>query len=802
MLTQERRNQVCFQIAMGIGESLDLKKMLSVSISRYLKELGCTMGAVLLTERDFSHQISFSVAYSIPRMFERSMGFKKLIERLSESNNIETDIISGTIEEGYYYIMGLSDIGLLVLLRSVDSGDLEDDLLQALRPLNKKLGEACRACLQNENFQRSSQRFMEMANMLPAIIIELDDEYRLSYINKSTYEIFKQIDSDYFKPTSVFDFFPEHERDNVKTLLSRSKNTGYMNSMDLWMRNSRDETFPVQVLISPILHDSKIVGYRGIGIDISEKFEHQRQQQQLMETLSERLRELDCLYGISRILSETDNTLDTIFTRAVQVIPPSFDPPEATHARILFEGKEYTSRDYTYSDEELMRSSPIVCNGTEMGEVIVIKQQEGRFDNEEINLIEAVARQFGNIAVTKLAEQERNRLYKDLMDDIDTAQSVQEYLLPPWSYINGDLVSSSVYTPSSKVGGDLYDIFQIDDHSYVVYVGDISGHGVQAALTMTAVKSIVNMLLSQSNQIPTPASILTQLNEMLSKRLFHDNYMTLLLCIIDTEKKTLRSISAGHPQGFLIDRDTRSIREFDDVGGIPLGWLGDYVYSPEEEFETVYHENETICLFTDGLFDAVSESGERIEKEGVFRLLSSSEVSMDPILTPFELKKQIIGSGYDTSTDDLTFLTLSPIPEGQRSRLYRFQIKSVFSQTMEVAQECEQIVTSRYDETRGLYTKLIINEFVNNIIEHGLHLKSDTVIQIDLELGDEVCLTIRDKGVRWDLPERSLSLEEFFEEKNQETATRGRGMQMIYAVTRSHTRRRLFDLNETVFVLN
>ncbi len=801
MLTQEKRNQICFQIAMGIGESLDLRRMLSVSVSRYLKELSCSMGAILLTERDFTHRISFSVAYSIPRNFERSVGFKKLIDELSNSKNIESDIITGTIAEGTFYIMGLSDIGLLVLLRK--DASLDKDLLDALKPLNKKLGEACRACLQNEKFQRSSQRFQEMANMLPAIIIELDDTFRLSYINKSTYEIFKQIDSDYFKPTSVFDFFHGDDRESVEKLLERAKKTGSMQSMDLRMKNSRDEVFPVQIIFLPILHDDAITGYRGIGIDISEKEEHKRQQKELMEVISERLRELDCLYGVTKILSETNNTIENIFTRAVNIILPSFHSTGDGNARITYEGREYTSSGFQVQKLGIEQSSKIMCNGLPLGELTIVKESGETFDKEEKNLIDVLGIQFSNIVSSKMAEEERNRLYKDLMDDIDTAQSVQSYLLPSWVTIHDDYIISSVYSPSSKVGGDLFDIISVSDTLSVMYVGDISGHGVQAALTMTAVKSIVNMLLSQDSQEITPSGILTQLNKILSKKLFHDNYMTMILCVIDLENHILKSISAGHPGGFIIDRKTKSLREFADRGGIPLGWMSSYEYTEEEEYTTTIGSHESVCLFTDGVFDATAADGSRIEREGVLKILDEELTCEDSIIFPYELREKITEKGYDISVDDFTFLVFQEdLPASREDGRIQFQIQPDFSHTIIVGDACENYVNECIDDpTKGLFTKLIVNEFVNNVIEHGMKGKSDTVINIAIEVKDKITLIFRDKGIPWELPPREKSFIDFFEEKNEESATRGRGIQMIYSVTEKHTRRRLLDLNETSFTL-
>ena len=799
-MDQQKINEICYEILMSIGDSLDLRKMLSKCVTKYLQTLSCSMGAVLLAERDFTHKISFSVAFSIPRSFERSNVFKRLIDTTLRSENIESDTIEGVVEDDYYYVMSLADIGVLVLVTR--DGPLNPLLLEALAPLNRKLGNSCKACLQNDNFQQSSQRFMEMANMLPGIILELDKDYRLSYINKRTYEIFKKIDSDYFRPKSIFDFFQESEADKVKEVLERAAAGESMVDADLWMKNSRKELFPVSLLISPIRNQEEIIGFRGIGIDISERVKHQREQKILLNKLSERVRELDCLYGISRLLSSEDKTLDQLFTEAVDMIIPSFEDSELTSVRIVFRDKLYKNKNF--SGGAVKQTSRIICNGVHEGLLEVWSQKKKSFSLEEVNLIDALGRQFGNIASKKLVEEERTRLYTGIMEDMDTAQSVQNYLLPSWFILEEELLISSVYFPCSKIGGDLFDCIKITEKEFILYIADISGHGVQAALTMTAVKSFVNMIIEREQDIPSPAKVLTKLNKLLSERLFHENYMTMCYCYINMEKQELRSLSAGHPPVLKLNRRTGQAVFFDNVGGIPIGWLPDHQYTEADEQVVPFTYDDIMCLYTDGIFDCTDKHGRQLGIHGFRSLIEREVATKECFMVPQRLYERLHLLDYDVTRDDFTFLAFQPnrFAHTDEGRLL-YLLRPYFAETIEAANSCEQFVIEHgMNERTGLYVKLVINEFVNNVIEHGLRGSTDSVILIEVEIDENIIrLTLRDKGEQWKLPEKSDSLEHFFEEKNTEAATRGRGIQMIHAVTKSSRRLRVAGVNETVFVI-
>ena len=808
-LTRQERDAISYRILLSIGDSLDLRKMLSKCLATYMKELSCTMGAVLLSEADISQAISLYVAYSIPRSIERNPSFKLLIEEILQSNPIGTDLIirkADAAEEnpGTYYIMSIGDIGILVLWKS--DGSIDSGILNALQPLNGKLGNACKACLQNEDYLVSSQRFKEMANMLPGIILELDSDLRITYVNKRTYEIFKQIDSDQFKPKRLSDFFSEEEHVKINGLISRAAAGEVLSTGDFWMQNSRGERFPVTILLSPIRQHNAIIGYRGIGIDISERMKFQQEQLQLLKNVSDRVRELDGLFIISRLMSDEEKSLAEISEEVVGLIPRSFSDDHETWVRIRFGNQVFQKE--PFKETPARHSVSIICNGELSGSLDVFIEEGEEFLNEEINLMETFATQFGNFAARKLADEEIRRLYAGLVDDLETAQSVQTYLLPAWCALERDLTLTSVYVPSSKIGGDLFDSIRISDTQHIIYVADISGHGVQAALMMTAVKSVMNMIVMREEE-PSPAHVLTRLNAVLSKGLFQENYMTMCCCLVDHEAMTITALNAGHPPVIIIDTVTHMIRTLDQGGCIPLGWVDDHQYDPAESQTVPISEQDLICLYTDGVFDCLDLHGERLGFERFRDMLHESCERVPPTIVPQFFYQSLEDAKYDLASDDFTiacFQVQGNLQPPEVERPFRYLGLGLISQAGTAAEEIEGYMLQRTgDEMMAFRAKLVVDEFLSNVIEHGLkgQGRTEDVILVEAQVTTEgsVRISIFDTGSVWELPEKSESMDDFFDRMNQEIATRGRGIQMIHAVTSHAERWRYHTINQTDFLI-
>ncbi len=136
--------------------------------------------------------------------------------------------------------------------------------------------------------------------------------------------------------------------------------------------------------------------------------------------LTERAKELDCLYKLSELAAETNKSADEIFTEAVNLIPPAWQYPEITCAKITVENKEFTTDNF--KETKWKQSSDIITSGKKNGSVEVYYLEEkpaiyeGPFLKEERDLIEAIGKQFGHIIEHKEAEIAQNNLLECLSE--------------------------------------------------------------------------------------------------------------------------------------------------------------------------------------------------------------------------------------------------------------------------------------------------------------------------------------------------------------------------------------------------
>jgi len=143
-----------------------------------------------------------------------------------------------------------------------------------------------------------------------------------------------------------------------------------------------------------------------------ESTEHKKAEEVLERTahnLGERAKELNCLYGLSRIVEEPNISLEGIFRRMMDLLPPAWQYPDITCARIVFEDREFKTDNFTLT--EWKQSADIVVEGKKTGalEVYYLEKRpeidEGPFSNEERELIEGIAERLGRIAERKKAKK-------------------------------------------------------------------------------------------------------------------------------------------------------------------------------------------------------------------------------------------------------------------------------------------------------------------------------------------------------------------------------------------------------------
>lgn len=187
-----------------------------------------------------------------------------------------------------------------------------------------------------------------------------------------------------------------------------------------------------------------------------------------------------------------------------------------------------------------------------------------------------------------------------IIDELSTAREIQKEFLPdsPPRLESYDI--EFYYSPAREIGGDYYDFFPLPEDNLGFAVGDVSGKGIPAALTMAALKG---SLAARVRNIYSIAEIIRQVNESLCEAGEATSLVGLFYGVLNTRTGTLTYVNAGHNPPVLVKREgqTKLLTE----GGLLLGASSEARYSPGiVRLEAA----DVLLLYTDGISEAKDTS--------------------------------------------------------------------------------------------------------------------------------------------------------------------------------------------------
>lgn len=295
---------------------------------------------------------------------------------------------------------------------------------------------------------------------------------------------------------------------------------------------------------------------------------------------------------------------------------------------------------------------PLIYKGKVLGVLDLEHTRPNFFTEDHVHAVSTLASQLAiaieNAGLYQRLAQEEQRMEEDLA----MARKVQFRLLPQTMPDPAHAQLAARFVPARTIGGDLFDFLDYGDGRTAIVLGDVSGKGAAAALYAALVSGIMRSLAAQR---PTPAQMLTMLNEQLQERKLDAQYVTMLFAIWNDNDKTLQIANAGACQP-LFSR-AKGIEPI-NASGIPLGMFPDVAY---EELTLSTQPGDILLFFSDGMIDAENDRDEMFDIERLTAVLAKHRRGSAATLVDNILKSVSNFQGAVEHFDDETVIALRVI---------------------------------------------------------------------------------------------------------------------------------------------
>ena len=213
--------------------------------------------------------------------------------------------------------------------------------------------------------------------------------------------------------------------------------------------------------------------------------------------------------------------------------------------------------------------------------------------------------------------QERERMKASL----ELAMEIQQHLLPdhPPVLAGFDISGRSIYC--DETGGDYFDCVDQDElgeSKLGIALGDVTGHGISAALLMASARAVLRSHAQQRGG--DLGDLMETLNQHLARDTDDKRFMTLFYCVLDAAEHTLRWASAGHDPALWYRSASDDFEEMPSTG-IPLGVMDGMAY--EERGPLTLSSGDVVVTATDGVWEAANTDGEMFGKDRLREIIAA-----------------------------------------------------------------------------------------------------------------------------------------------------------------------------------
>jgi serine phosphatase RsbU (regulator of sigma subunit) len=271
--------------------------------------------------------------------------------------------------------------------------------------------------------------------------------------------------------------------------------------------------------------------------------------------------------------------------------------------------------------------------------------------------IGSLAKTFNQMAGDLEKSIEATKYQERVEKELELATQIQEDLLPNEKVKLEHLDIAGGLIPASEIGGDAFDYISIGEGKHLIYLGDVTGHGVAAGI----VASITSAVLYAFRNLNSLLDLAHALNEVIHAKTSHKVFVTMALGMWNEALNEFSYVNAGHPPILYYNAKERKVTEL-KLPGIAFGMLAD-VDGKLTEKKIKMEDDDVIVMYSDGVPEAVNEKGDQYGMSELKRIVQDAA---NDLYTAEGIKNAVLADvieyiGQHAHSDDITVVVLKRI---------------------------------------------------------------------------------------------------------------------------------------------
>lgn len=217
----------------------------------------------------------------------------------------------------------------------------------------------------------------------------------------------------------------------------------------------------------------------------------------------------------------------------------------------------------------------------------------------------------------KNANKQLNYRHQQVLKELALAKKIQQSILPKIENKKSNFKIEGRYLPMDDLGGDFYDVIELEKDLIALLISDVSGHGVSAALVTAMIKMAFH--ITPKEMLKKPDAFLAYLNEQLLGKI-NNNFVTAFYMLIGLKELKVIYCNAGHVAPVLVNEAGQKMLS---TRGKPLAVLKDGNYQVKEE---KILKNSKIIFYTDGLTETINKEGQMFGEQAFSKTLEANSL--------------------------------------------------------------------------------------------------------------------------------------------------------------------------------